>query len=513
MQTKKNLLKYIATPIWWALSMIVGVTQLHAQPTQSDFNKFVEQRQQGFDKSAEKQKQDFDKFKSEARKQYEAFRNKANAEFADFMQRQWTEVKTQPAVPAPPSPEPPVPVIKDPDDNSPIPVKRLPVADITPLSPILPQPTPPVPIVEPAPRRSDAYKFLFYNTPCTVRLENTQRFRLPDVYEKSVADVWRSMGTDQMDLTLLDCLSLREDLSLSDWGYIDFLRVLTESFFGKPCSEAVLMQMYLLTQSGYKVRLARVEKQLKLLVPFSGQVYSYSYIRDGGDKFYIVDTTSPKSGYHVFNYAFPNEKMPSLRQTATPALVYRPATSRTFTSAKYSALQVKLAPNRNLTDFYNHYPLSSEWQHYVTASLSDEVKSGLYPTLKAQLAGKTQKEAVSILLNFVQTAFEYKTDAEQFGYERPLFGDETFFYPYSDCEDRSILFAILVRELVGLDVVLLNYPRHLATAVKFTEVMPSGSYFPLEDGNYVVCDPTYIGADVGESMPQYQDKSATIVRI
>ena len=119
---------------------------LYAQPSiQNDFNKFVKQHQQEFKKSAEKQKQDFAKFKSEARQQYEAFRDKTNAEFADFMQRQWTAVKVQPAIPAPIRPEPPTPVIKDPEDNSPVPIERLPIANINPLAPMLPHPSPAFP--------------------------------------------------------------------------------------------------------------------------------------------------------------------------------------------------------------------------------------------------------------------------------------------------------------------------------------------------------------------------------
>lgn len=62
-------------------------------------------------------------------------------------------------------------------------------------------------------------------------------------------------------------------------------------------------------------------------------------------------------------------------------------------------------------------------------------------------------------------------------------------------------------------MVLLNYPEHLATAVKFTETQPTGTYFELRDGNYIICDPTYIHAGIGECMPQYRETSATIIRI
>jgi len=98
----------------------------------------------------------------------------------------------------------------------------------------------------------------------------------------------------------------------------------------------------------------------------------------------------------------------------------------------------------------------------------------------------------------VQYAFAYQTDTQQFGYERPFFGDETFFYPACDCEDRAILYSILVRELLGLEVVLLHYPQHLATAVHFNETI-QGDYLMIDGKKFLICDPTFLGASVGMS--------------
>ena len=92
-----------------------------------------------------------------------------------------------------------------------------------------------------------------------------------------------------------------------------------------------------------------------------------------------------------------------------------------------------------------------------------------YPVLENNIDRKSQSDAANLLINFVQTAFIYQIEEEQFGYERSLWGDETIYYPASDCEDRSILFSILVRELLSLDVVLLHYPGHLVSAVRFSE--------------------------------------------
>ena len=89
----------------------------------------------------------------------------------------------------------------------------------------------------------------------------------------------------------------------------------------------------------------------------------------------------------------------------------------------------------------------------------------LYTPLREQLAGLDKKEAAERLLNFVQTAFVYEYDEKVWGHDRAFFAEETLFYPYCDCEDRSILFSRLVRDLLGLDAVLVYYPGHLATAV------------------------------------------------
>lgn len=87
-----------------------------------------------------------------------------------------------------------------------------------------------------------------------------------------------------------------------------------------------------------------------------------------------------------------------------------------------------------------------------------------------------------------------------------------FHYPYSDCEDRSILFARLVRDLMKLDVVLLYYPEHIATAVCFKENV-KGDYMQIGAKRYVVCDPTYVGADVGDAMPDLKRVAAQVVKI
>ncbi|NJL15075.1 MAG: hypothetical protein HC913_20120 [Microscillaceae bacterium] len=123
-------------------------------------------------------------------------------------------------------------------------------------------------------------------------------------------------------------------------------------------------------------------------------------------------------------------------------------------------------------------------------------KTQLAPLLK----DKSEEEALNFLLAMVQFGLAYQTDQEQFGQEKPLTSDETLFYPYADCEDRAILFAWLVRDLLGLPVVGLDYPGHMATAVRLSQPI-KGNYCLYQNAQYWVCDPTYLGAVAGQAMP------------
>jgi hypothetical protein len=175
-------------------------------------------------------------------------------------------------------------------------------------------------------------------------------------------------------------------------------------------------------------------------------------------------------------------------------------------------MAVTASTSFNLMEYYEECPRSTSWQYYANANLSDNLKKQIYPKLRREMEGLSAMEAANMLINFVQTGFEYKTDDAQFGYERPLYGDEMFYYEFSDCEDRSILYSILVRDLLGLDVVLLHFKNHLATAVRFPSEV-EGDYLLVGGDRYIICDPTYINATIGMTMPGMADKLENIIAL
>lgn len=455
-------------------------------------------------------KQNFEDYKSVQQHKFETYHQQINAEYAEYMRQVWPKYEVQEAIPLPVKPKPPI-FIKDSSvepTNEPISFDYIQSAPAlgTSVKPIIPYNR------EIAPN-SQQFHFSFYGTACAVSLNASHSYKLNGINENSIADIWLQLSAEKYNSIISDCLAWREKLHLPDWGYVRFLEKMTTTFFSAHSkNEATLMQMYILAQSGYKVRIARSDNELVLLLPSEDNIYQYPYLSIEGRKYYIMDKETQHRTYSVFDREFPNEQYFSLQMFNKPSLSVQKTALRTLTSQQFPVASATIATNGNLIDFYNDYPLTDLWVMYVKTSLNEDTRKQLYPSLKHAIDGKNSHQAANILLNFVQTAFAYKTDNSQFGYEKPFFADETLYYPYCDCEDRSILYAILVRELLHLDVVLLYYPNHVATAVCFGQDI-SGNYLQIDDKRYIVCDPTYINAEVGCIMPRFKDIPAKIMKI
>lgn len=491
--------------------LLLGLLLVGSAAAQVDREAFERQRQQMREQYAQqrnKAQQQYDEARRKAEAEYAAFRKKANEEYAAAVQQAWTKMGVEPAVPKPQEPKPPKP-------PKPVPGRMpssvpLPQGEVV-LPPINITPTPLPPIPEPAPS-GPTMQFALYGTPCSVHAEvDGLRFKLPSLEEKSIAATWKQLSQEKYDGLLHDCMEQREALHLSDWGYLQLLGRMSEQLLGKGSNEAVLLQMYLLAQSGYRVRIARANGHLVLLMPFNRTVYGYSRLTIDGIKHYVL-TKENYDKVYVCEVGFPREQVANILMSRLPELGGGVAQSRTLQAEQFATMKATVKIEQRLIDYLNDYPLSDAWEYYSLAGLSDGVKSALYPALRSQIEGKNKKKAAGMLLDFVQTAFDYATDQEQFGYERPLFGDESIFYPKNDCEDRSIFYSILVRDLLGLDVVLVQWPGHLATSVAFPDEV-DGDYFTVDGRRYTVCDPTYIGATIGETMPQFEGVSAKLIKL
>jgi hypothetical protein len=458
-------------------------------------------------------KAEMEQFKQSAMDEYQDFRAKANAEYAEFLKEAWKQCDLKPAV-TPPKVDPPVQPVAPPRiADKPISPKPIVFSGLKPMpKPVVPT-MPKIEIPEVTPEEEPLILKMpvnFYGSTRNIRLRpGTGEVHVADASELSVSNAWVKLADGRYELMLADCIAARDELHLCDWGYYLFTKAVSEEFCeAKHTNNTKMLQAYLMTQAGYKIRLARCDNKLYLLFPSKSLIYKAPSYKLNGESYYLLDKDFTGKSIYLCHAAFPGEQGFSININEQPLFPYTAAVERTHKSAKFPDAEVSFAANKNLIDFYNAFPRTS-WDILSYSSLSKEAKSKLYPVLRKAIEGKDEAAAANILINFVQTGFRYQTDNQQFGYERPLFGDETLFYPYCDCEDRSILYSILVRELLGLEVALVYYPGHLATAVCF-KGGPYGDYFNVNGKKYTVCDPTYIGASIGLTMPDMNNKEAEL---
>lgn len=471
------------------------------------------------------------------RKDMLEYRDNYRRAVADYMRKRWEAVNVERPMAMPQRKEPVEPVVKRPTATTQDAEERIATEEIIDLrtpatteQPTIPKPIPQEttskPVTPNQPKRdtkqdmasapkpavntSRALPFMFYGTECSVSLNSTHRIRLASLQENVVAAEWEKIASGKYDTLVGECLDIKKALTLNDWGYYMLVRNVCDKFCGEGSNESVLLQSFLMSEAGYKMRLARGDNRLCLLLAVDTRVYAKPYFTISGDTFYLLDNRTSATSYNICNFSIPGERELSMTMHNLPQLSYRAATPMTRSDSK-TQTSVMVTPNANLADFMSDYPACS-WEVYAATKLSESTAVALYPTLGRMIEGKSDVEAVGLLMSFMHNAFPYKTDPQQFGSERTLFAEEMFVYKYSDCEDRSILFARLVKELVGLDVILLNYPDHIATAVHFNESV-KGDYVELRGERYTVCDATYIGSKVGEAMPEFRGVSAKIIRV
>lgn len=452
------------------------------------------------------------------KKEYRDFRDKANADYAENMQRAWESVQGSAPRPAP-APEPVVPPVVLPKLDIPTVIEDnyLAIEDIVLPPDELPAPAPISPIVKPRGPVGPQHSFQAFGSTFSVSLNTANLPKLRAPAESNVSRMWKSLSAPEYDAMLADLLALRAEMDLCDWAYYELVKALADDVYSDSSDAATVFCAYALCQSGFQLRLGRapMDSSLHIIIATDNMIYKHPYWELDGVTYYLLDDSRTPM-LKVYRDAFPGERVMRLAFTQQNRFPVQLTETLERQSDKYPAAHSFTRVNKNLLDFYERYPESfingdtkTRWRFYAVG-LSEEAKETLYPVLKDAIAGKTELEAANILLNYVQTGFEYEYDTELWGYDRAFFPDETLYYPYCDCEDRSIFFSRLVRDLLGLKVTLVYYPGHLATAVRFNDAV-TGDYVLVGKEKYIVCDPTFVNAPVGMTAPDEDNSTAFLM--
>ncbi len=462
--------------------------------------------------------EDFEKYQQEQNKKFQQYVDETDRAFLNFLKQDWKQMQVLAGHVRDEEPKPVrIPVAEtEPDDDEvdyqgpAIPEIPLPEAEPVDEAPI--DITIPPDIISP---RGVKVPVAFYGTKLAVQKERGFKIGpLNTLNQQAVVDFWEAVSQQKTKPLLEQMQKMKKELRLNDWAYFVLTRQVASGVLQEENSNRVnLLTWYLLLKSGYDVRAGYDENTVYILAASKRILYGASYFVYDDKAYYALSFNgTPQTVNSLFSY---EGKYPDTKKTlnmeidAAPRIQAAPR-ERIFTfTFKNETHKIAVPYNQNLRTFYGQYPLT-ELDIYFSAEMSETTRRALLKELKPLVQGKSEAEAVNLLLRFVQTAFEYQVDVEQFGKEKYFFAEETIYYPFCDCEDRSVLFAYLVRNLTGLKVVGLNYPGHVATAVAFNQAV-NGQTIRYQNADYLVCDPTYINANIGMEMPNLdRDKMSVI---
>lgn len=318
---------------------------------------------------------------------------------------------------------------------------------------------------------------------------------------------WRGLSqTDIAKVLIPEFRKLAETYGLNDYlTYVAVSSYVDTRFPKAHSSSRKSLVHYIMTNMGYDIRLGTNRSgAAMLLIPFNQMVYARPYLNIGGKKYFIfadegIDLSNPD------NLRISTCELPSGADTGKPLDLLLtglrlPVTPHTY-RISFGGITIEGELNRAIMPLLYRYP-QMPTADFARSTVLPDVRRQIVDQLKAQLSGMDEQTAVNTLLQFIQKGFEYATDEDFHGFEKPYFIEETLFYPKNDCEDRAILYTYLLWEVLGVPNQLICYPGHESASVSLKNSVKGTSY-THSGQTFFISDPTYIGSVTGQCMPDY----------
>ena len=354
----------------------------------------------------------------------------------------------------------------------------------------------------------------FFGTTTTVPYGDALRPRLEGApTESSIRAFWKAMAEAPHDATLDALRERREALGLSDWGYYRYLRTLSARLYDPAATnERALWTWFMLMTSGYAARVGYSDGAVVLMLPINERLFDRPQLRIDGQRYYLMADAS--GSLRTYEGRAPGDRAPlRLHAETLPAFPEARATRPVTFTAHGQRHELEVAYNPQAVDYLAGYP-DVELRVLFAAGLSPTAEAALREELRPLVADRAPRAAVNGLLTFAQFATGYKRDRDHFGEERFLFPEESLASDYSDCEDRAVLLAALVRTLLDRPVVGLQWPNHVALAVRAGNgLAPTATdqTYTVDGDTYILADPTYIGSSLGMLMPLVEGAAPEII--
>lgn len=323
-----------------------------------------------------------------------------------------------------------------------------------------------------------------------------------------VASYWKLLKKSDLKEVTQAFATQSRKMGLSDWASAMLVEKYINAVMPNASkNEKVIATQYVLANCGYNIRLGMNKTTVAMLVPYIEHVYEKSFIFIDSKRYYLYPDVESDGVFRSCELPKDAElgKDVELR-FAGKAQIGDETKPFNFQGA---GLTLTGEVNTGIMPLLDEYPMI-DIPTVASSVVNKKTRDQVVEQIKAQVQGMDEQQAANKILHFIQYSFKYATDDQQFNREKYFYFEETLYYPKNDCEDRAIFYAYLIHEILGLDVHLIQFPGHECTAVAFSKPIENATSYEYKGKTYYICDPTYIGANIGRCMPAYKNENPQI---
>lgn len=315
--------------------------------------------------------------------------------------------------------------------------------------------------------------------------------------KENISEFMKVIETNNLAAINSSLIQIRKDEKLDDWIFYQLIRKTSQALIKKSDDYIAytICKWYFLKESGYDPLLCISKEKILLYVRSEDIIYNQPIKALNNQQYVCLN-------YHDYKYAvdFENEKFINIDDPKSSGneFSFKINSLPRFDKSNYlnkeivfqykqheDKLNIKVNPT--LIPYFNNYPVM-DYENQFNIPLSKETYESIIPALKEKTKKFSVNKGVEYLMYFTRHAFLYEKDTEIFGREKRFSPEETLLNEKSDCEDRSALFYLLVKEIYNLPMIVITLPDHVTVAVKLNQVNRNAVIY--KGASFTICEPT-----------------------
>ena len=450
----------------------------------------------------------FEQMRKEMRAEFAEYQKQNEREYARYLRQTWQEYRLEKGIEPfeRPKPDnlPPASPQKRPSKTSELIVAPKPDGLQTP-------PLPPI-IFEEKKKEVGKYnvQIAFYGSTLQFT-HNIEPCQLAQVREKQIADLWGTIWQTKNGSLFTDLITVKLEMRLNDWAFFCLLKQTARQLpqlkddNTRTIFHALrLTYIWLRHQNGdYRQRSSPISshprKSICLQLPAGKRKEILLVHRREKPSATPVRTLPSLSR---------NKQRPFSLAITEPMLL---AEDYRDTNRTYRDCSLNSPVNQNRISFFNDMP-HTDLAVYADMPVDVAFAENTCQGLGSRIAPLSREDALNfycISPNRLSVTRQTASNSAANDRSSPKRLSTT---PIPIAKTERSSSPWLVRRLLKQEIVLLHYSDHVATGVRIEKEIP-GSYIRTGDKRYLICDPTYIGADIGQCMPGYEKEKPRIIKL